>query len=508
MRERFNLELFLSESVSRKTGASLFQQIYEGLRQVILSNRLRAGVRLPSTRLLAKELKVSRNTVMAVYDQLIAEGYLQGKARAGTFVAENLPVELLATRKAKKPAKSIVSRQIARRAQVFSQTSFWFTPIHNAPRAFQMGFSAIDEFPIEIWARITSRKLRTMPRKRLDYCETTGYPPLREEIAKYLTTSRGVRCEAGQVIIVAGSQQGLDLIARILLDEGDEAWIEDPKYNGAEGALLGAGAKLIHVPLDSEGLNIKQGDQLSKKPRLAYITPSHQFPLGVVMSLSRRLELLEWANKNSAWIVEDDYDSELRYAGKPLMTLQGLDDDNRVIYVGTFSKVLFPSLRLGYLVVPPDLVEDFTNALSLIMFHAPVIEQIVLTDFIREGHFGRHIRRMRNLYAERQKVLRNAVSQDLGEFLEAEKDGAGMHLVAWLKKGLNDQEIAKKALEYGVYAPPLSFYCTNTQLRNAVLLGYTGISPAEILMGVQRLRKMFENSVSGKAKVKRQKVKA
>ena len=493
MRKKFDLELFLSESVSRENETSLFQQIYEGLRQAILSNRLQVGVRLPSSRLLAKELKVARNTVMAVYDQLIAEGYLQGKSRTGTFVAENIPVELLETRIAQIPAKSTVLRQIAKRGRSFRETSFWFTSIHDAPRAFQMGFSAIDEFPIEIWARITSRKLRTMPRKLLDYCETNGYPPLREEIAKYLTASRGVRCEASQVIIVAGSQQGLDLIARVLLDQGDEVWIEDPKYNGAEGALLGAGAKLIHVPVDAEGLNIKRGEQLSKNPRLAYITPSHQFPLGVVMSLSRRLELLEWANKNSAWIVEDDYDSELRYDGKPLMTLQGLDNDNRVIYVGTFSKVLFPSLRLGYLVVPPDLVEDFTNVLSFTMFHAPMIEQVVLTDFIREGHFGRHIRRMRKLYAERQKVLRIAIKENLDEFLEAENDGAGMHLIAWLKNGLNDQEIAKKALEYGVYTPPLSFYCNDVKLRDAIILGYTGISPTEILTGVQRLKKMFES---------------
>ncbi len=493
MQKKFNLELFLSESVSRKTGTSLFQQLYEGLRQAILSSRLRVGAQLPATRLLAKELKVSRNTVMAVYDQLIAEGYLQGKAGAGTFVAEDLPVELLETRTAKSPAEPTVSREIARRGRVFRETSFWFTSMRNAPRAFQLGFSAIDEFPVEIWARISSRRLRTMPRKRLDYCETNGYSPLREEIAKYLTASRGVHCEASQVIVVAGSQQGLDLIARVLLDEGDEAWIEDPKYNGAKGALLGAGAKLVYVPLDGEGLNIKQGEQLSKKPRLAYVTPSHQFPLGVVMSLARRLELLEWANKNSAWIVEDDYDSEFRYEGKPLMTLQGLDNDNRVIYIGTFSKVLFPSLRLGYLVVPPDLVEDFTNALSFILFHAPMLEQVVLTDFIREGHFGRHIRRMRNIYAERQKVLRNAIGENLDKFLEVEKDAAGMHLVAWLKNGLDDKEVAEKALEFSIYAPPLSFYCTDVKLRDAILLGYTGISPTEILTGVERLRAMFES---------------
>lgn len=233
--------------------------------------------------------------------------------------------------------------------------------------------------------------------------------------------------------------------------------------------------------------------QLSKKARLAYVTPSHQFPLGVVMSLSRRLELLEWANKNSAWIVEDDYDGEFRYEGKPLMALQGLDNDNRVIYVGTFSKVLFPSLRLGYLVVPPDLVEGFTSTLSFMSNHAPMLEQVVLTDFIREGNFGRHIRRMRSFYAERQKVLRTAIKENLDDFLEVEKDVAGMHLVAWLKNGLNDKAIAEKALKHGVYTPPLSFYCTEAKLRDGLLLGYTGISPTEILTGAKRLRMMFEH---------------
>jgi GntR family transcriptional regulator/MocR family aminotransferase len=470
----------------------LFQQIYEGLRQAILSHRLRVGAQMPSTRALAKDLKVSRNTVMSVYDQLIAEGFLQGKRGAGTFVAEDISDELLAVRNTKTPNNSASSRQIARRGKVFFETSFSFTNQPHKPRAFQTGFSAIDEFPIEIWTRIASRRLRKMPRSRLDYCETQGYPPLREEIAKYLASSRGVLCEAEQVIIVAGSQQGLDLTARVLLDVGDEAWIEDPNYVGAKGALLAAGAKLIPVPLDSEGLDVKTGIKLSQNARLAYVTPSHQFPLGVVMSLSRRLELLEWANQNSAWIVEDDYDSEFRYEGKPLMALQGLDNDNRVIYIGTFSKVLFPSLRLGYLVVPPDLVGIFTNALSFIAYHAPMLEQVVLTDFMREGYFGRHIRRMKNFYAERQKVLRTAINEHLNEYLEVEKDVAGMHLVAWLKNDLNDREIAEKALKFGVYTPPMSFYCTHEKLRDGLLLGYTGISPTEILTGVKRLREMFE----------------
>jgi GntR family transcriptional regulator/MocR family aminotransferase len=493
LREKFSLELFLAESISRKNGGTLFQQIYEALRRAILANRLPVGAQLPSTRLLAKELKVSRNTVMTVYDQLIAEGYLQGKAGAGTFVAEDLPAELLETRTIGKRPDSSASRAIARRGEVFFETSFTFTDRPDKPRAFQTGFSAIDEFPLEIWTRIASKRLRTMPRKRLDYCETEGYPPLREEIARYLAASRGVRCDAGQVIIVAGSQQGLDLTARVLLDVGDEAWIEDPSYVGAKGALAGAGARLVHVPLDQEGLSVKHGEQLAKTARLVYVTPSHQFPLGVVMSLGRRLELLEWARRNSAWIVEDDYDSEFRYEGKPLMALQGLDSDHRVIYIGTFSKVLFPSLRLGYLVVPPDLVEGFTNTLAFISYHAPMLEQVVLADFIREGHFGRHIRRMRNFYAGRQKVLLEAVQEHLRDFLEVEKDVAGMHLVAWLKNGLNDRQIAERALDHGVYTPPLSFYCNRVDLPDGLLLGYTGISPAEIMTGIRRLREMFED---------------
>lgn len=493
MPEKFKLELFLAEKIFRTKKTSLFHQIYENLRKAILSNHLQKGIQLPATRVLAKDLKVSRNTVMAVYDQLIAEGYLQGKIGAGTFVAENIPTDFFRTTKAQKPNLSKSSRQIAERGNLFWETSFTFTNQPNKPRAFQTGFSAIDEFPLEIWSRITSKRLRKMPRKLLDYFETQGYPILREEIAKYLSASRGVLCEAEQVFIVAGSQQGLDLTARVLLDVGDSVWMEDPNYIGAKGAFLGAGAKLIHIPVDSEGLNVKFGKQLPNKIRLAYVTPSHQFPLGVVLSLSRRLELLEWANQNSAWIVEDDYDSEFRYEGKPLMALHGLDTDNRVIYLGTFSKVLFPSLRLGYLVVPPDLIAYFTKMLSFISNHAPMIEQIVLTDFIREGHFGRHIRRMRQLYAERQKILINAINENLSEFLEVKTDPAGMHLVAWLKNNLIDNQVAQKALEYGVYTPPVSFYCSNVKVPEGLLMGYTGVNATEILNGVTQLKTMFEN---------------
>ena len=497
MRENFDLQLFLNESINRQKSETLFEQIYQKMREAILTRRLRVGTKLPATRLLAQGLKVSRNTVMSVYDQLIAEGYLNGKLGSGTFVAEEIPDNLLETRtqSIKNNTDSNSLRNISKRGQVFDNLNFAFSSAPNKPRAFQTGFSAIDEFPVEIWTRLASRRLRKIPRNRLDYCDTQGYSPLREEIAKYLGASRGVRCEANQIIIVAGSQQGLDLTARVMLDADEDAWIEDPNYIGAYGAMLGAGIKPISVPLDAEGLSVKAGQKLAPTARAVYVTPSHQFPLGTVMSLARRLELLEWANQNSAWIIEDDYDSEFRYDGKPLMALQGLDNQNRVIYVGTFSKVLFPSLRLGYLVVPSDLVETFTKGLAFMSFHAPILEQIVLTDFIKEGHFGRHIRRMRLLYAERQKVLLQAISEDLSEYLEVEKDVSGMHFVAWLKNGLRDMAVAEKALEHGVYVPPISFYCVNAKIRDGLLLGYTGVSPTEIKTGIKQLWKVFQSLV-------------
>ena len=446
---------------------------------------------MPPSRVLAGELKVARNTVMAVYDQLIAEGYLTGKARSGTFVAATLSGEFATIAGAPSHAPPPERRHSSARVASYGDLSFSYTEMSTAPRAFQLGFSAVDEFPVDIWARLSSRVIRSMPRRDLDYCEAAGYPPLRAEIAKYLRESRGVRCQDHQIIIVSGSQQGLDLIARTLLDPGDEAWIEDPHYNGALGALLGAGIQVVHVPLDSQGLDIRRGQQLSKNPRLVYVTPSHQFPSGVVMSPSRRLELLELAKLHSAWIVEDDYDSEFRYEDKPLMALQGLDNGGQVVYIGTFSKILFPSLRIGYLVAPLDLVEDLVKVLSFSLFHVPTISQMVLTSFIAEGHFGRHVRRMRRIYRERRNILQKGIRDLLGDFLTVQPDPAGMHLMAWLKPGLIDREVAHRALEKGVYAPPLSFYCSRVKLPDALLLGYTGVRPDEIVAGLERLREVF-----------------
>jgi GntR family transcriptional regulator/MocR family aminotransferase len=296
-----------------------------------------------------------------------------------------------------------------------------------------------------------------------------------------------VRCTADQVIVVSGSQQALDLAARVLLDPGDAVWVEDPGYRGARGALAAAGATLVPVPVDDEGLDVAAGIAQCPAARLACVTPSHQYPLGVTMSAARRLALLEWAAQADAWIVEDDYDSEYRYAGPPLTALQGLDTQGRVIYMGTFSKVLFPALRLGYVVVPPDLVDPFISARALSDRHPPTLEQAVLADFMADGHFARHIRRMRLLYAERQEVLVRTAARRLEGLLDVPPSPAGMHLLGWTPPGVPDHWAATQAATKGVETPPLSAYRLTPGGRAGLLLGYTALDAPTMRRGVDRL---------------------
>jgi GntR family transcriptional regulator/MocR family aminotransferase len=296
-----------------------------------------------------------------------------------------------------------------------------------------------------------------------------------------------VYCSPEQVIIVSGTQQAMTIAAHVLLDPGDAAWIEDPGYPRAAGALRWAGARTVPVPLDGEGLDLDAGRARSADARLAYVTPSHQYPMGVTMSLSRRLDLLDWAERSEAWILEDDYDSEYRYKGRPIAALQGLDDAGRVIYVGSFSKVLFPSLRLGYLVVPEPLVEAFVGAKSLVDRCPPLVPQMVVTDFIEEGYFERHLRRMRTLYAERQSVLVEALTAQLGPWLDVNADEAGLHLTAFLNRALDGTAVAEAAEARGVVAPPLSFYSAQTLDRDGLVLGYAAVDAEAIREGVERL---------------------
>jgi GntR family transcriptional regulator/MocR family aminotransferase len=486
-------------ALDQTSALPLYRQLYNALREAILAGQLKAGARLPSTRALANALAISRNTVMNAYAQLLAEGYVEGEVGSGTYVARTLPDELLQARidLTKGDQLPRIGWTLSRRGTRLASNQIPVSRFSSEFIAFRPGLPALDAFPYELWARLVARRWRRPQRSLLGYGDPAGYRPLRDAIAAYLGEARAVRCQAEQVIVVAGSQQALDLTARMLLDEGDTAWIEDPGYLGARGALLGAGAQLIPVPVDDEGLDVASGASVSQQARLIYVTPSHQYPYGVTMSLRRRLALLEWASQAGAWVLEDDYDSEYRYAGRPLAALQGLDGEGRVIYLGTFSKVLFPALRLGYMVVPPDLVDAFAAARALVDCHSPALDQAALADFISAGHFARHIRRMRALYAERQALLVDAARHALAGLLEVQSAEAGMHLVGWLPEGVDDVEASRRAAAYGVGAPPLSMYGLRPLRRGGLLLGFTAVGEKEIRHGVQRLAKALHTLKPG-----------
>jgi GntR family transcriptional regulator/MocR family aminotransferase len=464
----------------------LFRQLYGGIRDAVLGGRLPAGAHLPPSRGLAAELGVSRNTVTLAYDQLVAEGYLRGRPRSGMQVASTLP-----PRAGPKPMGSAGARAqeppriSARGLAIASAPMPGLAWAGKPPAPFRPGVPALDLFPLRLWSRLVHRRLRRPP--PLGYGDPAGYAPLRAAIAEYVSAARGARCVADQVIVVNGSQQGVDLAARVLLDAGDEVWMEDPGYPGARAALLAAGATLVPVPVDHEGLRVAEGMRAAPRARLAYVSPSHQFPLGATMSASRRLELLRWAAQAGAWILEDDYDSEFRYSTRPLASLQGMDQDGRVVYIGTFSKTLLPALRLGYLIVPPGIAHTFRAVRAACDRHSPVLDQAVLADFMTEGHFARHVRRMRNLYAERQGVLVDAIQRSLGDRLEARATGAGMHLVGWLKEGSDDGAVSDRLWEAGIEAPALSRYGLVRPARPGLLLGWAGYTPEAIEKSVERL---------------------
>jgi GntR family transcriptional regulator/MocR family aminotransferase len=477
-------------ALDHTSSSPLYHQLYESLQRAILSKQLLGGTKLPSTRLLASELGISRNTVLNAFEQLMAEGYLETRHGSGTYVAQVSPDDLLVTTDLLQAPAPIRERvQVSQYgARLLSAATRMPGPLvpqrQGKPRAFRQGVPALDAFPHVIWGRLLGRCWRRSSYELLNYGSCR---PLCEAIAAYLGPGRGVHCTAEQILIVAGSQQGLDLVARVLLDPGDAAWTEDPGYPGAYGALLGAGAFVVPVPVDDEGLDVTVGVSRCPDACLAFVTPSHQFPLGITMSLRRRLKLLEWASRANAWILEDDYDSEYRYAGRPLAALQGLDRENRVIYLGTFSKVMFPALRLAYLVVPPDLVDAFYAARLFATMLPPLLEQAALAEFIARGHFARHIRRMRALYAERQATLVRAARYGLAGLLDVQPAEAGMHLLGWLPGGVDDRGASQWAAAHGVDAFPLSTYCLEATHRDALLLGYTATDEQEIKDGVSSL---------------------
>ena len=488
-------------SLDHTSSVPLYRQLYNALREAILSGQLAPGTRLPSTRALATELSLSRNTVVNGFEQLIAEGYLAGKVGAGTHVTLNLPDDVLQVHNTVGAAEVSSSNPprhtLSWRGQSIARTPVTASPVGTQVRAFRAGLPALEHLPLKLWSRLVTRRLRTLPNELLGYGDPAGYRPLRQAIATYLGAARGVRCEPEQVIIVSGAQQALDLTARLLLDPEDAVWVENPGYLGARGAMLAANAVPIPIPVDEDGLDVQAGRQRCPQARLAYISPSHQYPLGFTMSLTRRLALLQWAREAEAWIIEDDYDSEYRYTGYPLASLQGLDRAGRVIYIGTFSKVLFPSLRLGYVVVPPDLVDAFVAARALTDRASPSLEQAALTDFITEGHFARHIRRMRTLYTERQAALVDIAQERLAGLLDINATPAGLHLVGWLPADVDDQHVALHLAQHGLETQSLSSFAMTPLTQSGLVLGYAAVSVGKIRKGVRQMEPILAELVRG-----------
>ena len=484
-----------SIALDHDAGQPLNRQLYFAIRAAILDGRLKPGTRLPSSRALAADQGVSRNTVMAAFEQLLAEGYLEGRVGAGSFVSRVLPEEVLHARAAvvARRAKGGAAPGLSRRGALLAT----LPDDGTRPRAFSPGLPELAAFPFEDWARLLAKHWRHPPRSFLIGGDPAGHKPLREAVAAYLGAARAVTCSAEQVFVVSGAQQALDLTARVLIDPGDTVWVEEPGYPGLRGALIASGAVLAPVPVDAEGLEVEAGRRLAPRARMACVSPSHQYPLGVSMSLARRLALLDWASQADAFILEDDYDSEYRYAGHPLAALQGLDADGRVIYIGTMSKVMFPGLRLGYMVVPEHLIDAFRAIRRLADTHPALVTQPALAEFIESGLLSAHIRRMRALYAERQRLLLDACGRFLDDVLEVGADEAGMHLVALMRDGAADRSVAAAARALGIEAPPLSAYYQSTPPRQGLLLGYAGVGAAEIASAARRLREAFAAAGGG-----------
>ena len=464
------------------------QWLYRTLRSAILEGRLRVGARLPSTRELALQYGLSRGTIVSTFDQLRSEGYVDATMGSGTFVARVLPDRLLTA------ARPRVSRAVAAPRRRLSRFAQRLPSLDNATerrvRAFRTNEPALDLFPMSVWAQVAGRRTRGATTQDLAGCGPLGYPLLQQAVADYLTGSRGVSCEAGQVVIVSGTQEALDLIARILVDPGDGVAIENPGYIGATQVFEAMGATIVPMPLDEEGATLR-GAAL-EAVRLAYLTPAHQFPLGMGMSLGRRLALLEWARATGAMLIEDDYDSEYRYSGRPTPALQGLDRHGVVLFSGSFSKVLFPSLRIGYLVVPPDLVDAFAAARAMLVRHGPLLPQAILADFITEGHFARHVRRMRQVYAERLSVLLESARARLGGLLDISEVEAGLQTAGWLGDGIDAEKAARAALERGVEVTPVGRYSRRPFGRQGLQLGFAAVDDQEIRRGVRDLAGALE----------------
>ncbi|MBS0245471.1 MAG: PLP-dependent aminotransferase family protein [Proteobacteria bacterium] len=480
--------------IDREASHGLSIQICAHLREFILSGSLKAGGRLPSTRTLANELKVARATIVECFDQLAAEGLIESRVGAGTYVSDALKHE----RPPVSTPKPVLSEKSARLAHSMASASSRFVPrLVHEPRPFTTAIPAYDAFPMAQWARLSGKHWREARKDVLGYPDPHGHDLLRKAIADHLRINRGIRCDWQQIFIVAGAQQAFQLIASTLIDPGDKVWFEDPGAIGARNSFVVAGADLVPVRVDDDGLDVDDGLRKAPDIRLAFVTPSHQQPLGVSMSLERRVALLTAAQARGAWVIEDDWDGEFCFSGMPMPTLQSMDQTGRVIYVGSFSKSLFPSLRLGFILAPPALTEHFQTSLEAFLPGVPTAIQAIVADFIVEGHFATHIRRMRKAYHERYQALYQGAQGQLADYLDTRPTGTGMHTVAFLKRGLNAEMVAKRAAERGLTLTPIGRFCIAPYEHQAFALGFSGFSIAQIETAIRSLKEVFSDLTAG-----------
>lgn len=472
-----------------RSAGGLGRQLAQKLREAVKNGALKPSESLPSTRALAASLGVARGTVVEAFEQLIAEGFLESSPGVGTYIAHSLANP--ETRPKKRRTASLPAQPAPLAAQPFNTVAAQFQPLPSAPFAVSIPLGAAAPGPI--WRRLGNRLRAHGQGAPGGYGDPQGALPLREAIAEYVRRSRSVRCEAEQVIVTTGTQQGLFLACLVLMGRQDFAWVENPAYPGITAILntIGSPERMVRVPVDEEGLDVAAGIRLQADARLAFVTPSHQYPLGMPMSMARRNALLAWARDRSAWIVEDDYDSEFRYSGHPFPSLQGLDPE-RVIYLGTFSKVLFPSLRLGYAIVPPQLVQAFCGARVLLDRHPPSADQHVLASFISEGHLERHIRRMRGIYTQCRnhlfEIVREVLPSDLASLQPSDQ---GMHSVLWLASPVDDVAVAQRAMKEGVAVRPVSPMYHAGQGPSGLILGLSAFSPEQMKEAAQKLARII-----------------
>jgi GntR family transcriptional regulator/MocR family aminotransferase len=494
------------------SGLPIYEQLYRALRDLVIAGGLSAGTQLASTRSIAAELGISRFTTVTAMDRLLTEGYLTARRGSGTFVAHVLPERMM------RPARghgvtraSEIHRdgapKLSARGRALSGVVITGPRLDRGEtRPFHPRRPALDAFPVSRWAALVRRQWKTYRHQHLDYGDPAGYLPLRTAIAEHIGVTRGVRCAPRQVIVTSGAQQAFDILFRLLLDPGDRAWIEEPGYLDVRAALVGAGARLVAVPVDAQGLNVAEGSRLARDARLAVVSPAHQYPTGVTLSMSRRAELIAWARAAGAWIIEDDYDSYFRYHGRPLSALHRFESDvageSRVIYVGTFSKTMFPSLRLGFCVVPEGLVDAVANARAVADRNSPIADQAALAEFVREGEYDRHLRRARLIYRERYDAIRHHFKRLLAGVVSLSPAAAGTHVLGWLEKERAAAQseslavrVARAAEQEDLVIFPLSRYCLERPARDALVLGYGGLTPRQIAAGTARLARVIERVV-------------